>query len=683
MSRPIYSNQTKFFQLLKSFPVNFSSKELLNLYRALDILSKRAFDFIVALVGLIILSPFFIFIGILIRRDTPGPVFYWGPRVGKNGRAFKMLKFRTMHESMETYSGLRVTSKDDPRITPLGAWLRETKMNELPQLWNVLIGEMSLVGPRPEDPELIKSWPSEERSKILSIKPGITSPASELYHDEEKLLSSRNTLSEYFTSILPDKIRLDLLYVHHHSFFSDLDTILWTLAILLPRWERTTIPIGYIFAGPFSRLGNWYISWFVIDLLESLAAIAIVTFIWRTRLPLNWGFELISILAIAWALLFSGFNSFVGLNRIVWSKATFEDGVGLVISGVFVTFMALGFNFLAPRFHGVDIPSLPIAMIIVIGLITQLCFILTRYRLRVPTMIARRWLNFRQNTLAIGERVLIVGDGEASQIANWLLGRTIFRTAFSIVGMVNDNDPTKQGMRVNGCWQLGSIRDTPALVKKYDIGVILSTIPALEKEANEYIFDLCQECNLRLLFLNDLLLMADRQVTQPLGSFEYPVWVDENLEFKAMHDTVTGLPNRYLFQDRLKRSLTYARRYNTRLAVMFISLDGGINHDDKLGRKFRDQALIEVTQRLNRCKRDSDTLAYIMENRFSLILENISDAGTTQLVSDRIHTALSELLEVEKHEIHVSAKINIYLDSEGYDDLEKLCKAEIKASIAH
>jgi diguanylate cyclase (GGDEF)-like protein len=683
MGTNIYSSESKFFQRLKSFEVNFLSKGLIYFSKGLGWLFKRTFDFIVALIGLISLLPFFVFIGILIKRDTPGSVFYWGPRVGRNGSVFKMLKFRTMHQNLANNSGLRVTSKDDPRITPLGSWLRDTKINELPQLWNVLIGEMSLVGPRPEDPEIIKSWPADERAKILSIEPGITSPASILYHDEEKLLSSKNVMKEYFTSILPDKIRLDLLYVRHHSFFSDLDTILWTLAILVPRWARTKIPVGYIFAGPFSRIGNRYISWFLIDLLESLWAIATVTIFWRTQLPLNWGVELISILAIIWALLFSGLNSIAGLNRIVWSQATFEDGVGLVISGGFVTILILGFNFLIPRFQWIGIQSLPLAMIIFIGLITQVCFIFSRYRLRLITMIANRWLTLRSNNLAIGERLLIVGDGEASKIANWLLGRQIFRTAFSIVGMAHDNDPTKQGMRVNGCWLLGSMSDIPALVKKYDIGVILSTTPYTEKEANEYIFDLCQENNLRLLFLNDLLLMVDRQVTQPVGSFEYPVWLDERLEFKAMHDAITGLPNRYLFQDRLKRSLTYARRYKTRLAVMFINIDGEKFINDKLGRKFRDQALIEVTKRLNRCKRDSDTLAYIMENRFALILENISDADTTKVVTQRFFISLSESIKVEHHEIQINPRINIYLDSEGYDDLEKSCLAEIKGTIAH
>ena len=95
----------------------------------------------------------------LCRREGPGPVFYRGPRLGKNGRVFGILKFRTMYECPASYRGPRVTAQDDDRITPLGKWLRDTKLNELPQLWNVLVGEMSLVGPRPEDPEIVKTWP--------------------------------------------------------------------------------------------------------------------------------------------------------------------------------------------------------------------------------------------------------------------------------------------------------------------------------------------------------------------------------------------------------------------------------------------------------------------------------------------------------------------------------------------
>jgi len=676
MSAQTYTSHSKSYQPQKSEPNSLYS----SLYKGLSGLSKRAFDFIISLFGLIILSPFFVFIAILIKRDSPGPVLYWGLRVGRNRRIFKMLKFRTMFESPDSYNGPRLTCKGDTRITPMGCWLRDTKINELPQLWNVLIGEMSLVGPRPEDPEIAKSWPEEVSTTILSIRPGITSPASILYHDEEKLLSKKGAMDEYYKSILPEKIRLDLIYVRHHSFFSDLDSIFWTIVILVPRWAKTKIPEGYLFAGPFSRLAHRYISWFMIDLLTSLAVVNITALLWRTQLPLNWGVANIFLLGVIVAFLFSGFNSVAGLNRIVWSQATAEDAIGLIASGGCVTFIILGLNYIESIFQGLKLPSLPTFMIIVIGLVSQVTFMITRYRLRVLTMIANRWITLRRNALALGERVLVIGDGEAGKIATWLLTRPVYRTAFSIVGVINDNDPTINGMRVNGYWILGSIKDIPAIIKRYDVGIILSTAPSAAQEINEYIFDLCQIHNIRLIFLNDLMLMVDRQVTQPLGGFEYPIWLDERLEFKAMHDAITGLPNRYLFQDRIKRSLAFAKRYNSRLAVLFITIEKKNIQTDKLGRKYGDQILMEVAKRLASCERGSDTLAYVGKNKFAVILENISDEGTPQVVAKRILALLSEPMKVENLDVqlHYIVNINVCMDSKGYDDLETLCKTEIE-----
>ena len=133
-----------------------------------------------------------------------------------------------MYARPESFRGARITAKDDERITPTGRWLRDTKLNELPQLWNVLVGEMSLVGPRPEDPEFAKTWPADLREEILSVRPGITSPASISYRDEEKRLSSDNLIGDYLNKIAPDKLRLDSLYVRHHTLLTDLDTIFWT-----------------------------------------------------------------------------------------------------------------------------------------------------------------------------------------------------------------------------------------------------------------------------------------------------------------------------------------------------------------------------------------------------------------------------------------------------------------------
>jgi diguanylate cyclase (GGDEF)-like protein len=648
-----------------------------SLYRGLGDLSKRAFDLITALFGLITLSPFFVFVALLIKRDSSGPVFYWGPRVGKNGRNFNMLKFRTMYERPESYNGPRLTCDGDSRITPLGTWLRDTKINELPQLWNVLIGEMSLVGPRPEDPEIAKSWPEEARNTILSVRPGITSPASILYHDEEKLLSGRGLMSEYYESILPEKIRLDLLYVRHHSFFSDLDTIFWTLFILVPRWAKLKIPEGYLFAGPIFRVANRYVSWFVIDLVESLVLVGITALLFRIQMPLNWGVGGIILLGVILAIMFSSVNSIVGLNRIVWSHATAEDAFGLIASGSFVTVLILGYNYILSIYHWFNLSSLPTQMIIVIGLLSQASFIVTRYRLHLLAMVANRWLALRRNTLVLGERVLVIGNGEAGQIATWLLSRPSYRTAFSIVGIINDTDPTKNGMRVNGYWMLGTIKDIPTIIKRYDIGIIVSTVPDTAQELNEYVFDLCQKQNIRLIFLNDLMLMVDRQVTQPIRSFEYPVWLDERLEFKAMHDAITGLPNRYLFQDRIKRAIAYTKRYKSRLAVIFVRIERKNIKTDELGRKYGDHILMEVAKRLATCERGSDTLAYVGKNKFGVILENMTNEGTPDVVAKRILGLLSEPIKIERLDVRLNVNINICLDTNGVDDLEAHCNKEI------
>ncbi len=650
--------------------------------RKLNGFAKRAFDIVMALIGLILVSPLFALVAILIKRDSPGPVFYWGPRVGRKGRVFQMLKFRTMYERPQSYTGPRLTCKDDPRITPLGAWLRDTKINELPQLWNVLKGEMSFVGPRPEDPEIAKNWPEETRAKVFSIRPGITSPASILYHDEEKLLSKKDAMSEYYKSILPDKLRLDLLYVHHHAFFSDIDTIFWTLAVVLPRWAKAKIPEGYFFAGPFSRLIRRYFTWFMIDLMETLAVVGTVTLLWSTQSSLSWGGEHVILLAFVLAFLFSGFNSIVGLNRIAWSQAMAEDIIGLVASGWFVTGSVLIANILETKKDWLPLSPLPSSMILTIGLLMQVVFVATRYRLRLLMLLASRWLALRQDSIAMGDRLLIVGNGENSQIAQWLLNRQMFRTAFSIVGIVNDDDPTKYGMRVNGCWMLGSIKDIPELVKKHDIGAILSTLPSTAREVNKYIFDLCQNNNIRLIFINDLLRMVERQVTQPIGSFEYPIWLDEGLEFKAMHDAVTSLPNRFLFQNIFKRSLAYAKRYGSRLSVMFITLDGLDAVTEKCGCTFSDQILVKASVQLTLCKRESDTLARIGGNKFALILENIVDEETAELVAKRMLASLSELLLAENQKWNIGANVSVYLDKNGYDELESACYAEIETSHA-
>jgi len=183
---------------------------------------KRAFDIVLALPLLIVLAPSFVVIAAFVRLDSPGPVFHRARRAGRGGQPFTLYKFRTMVVNAANV-GPGITRGNDPRVTRVGRVLRRTKIDELPQLVNVLKGEMSMVGPRPEDPRYVVNYTPEQR-RLLSVRPGIASPASIKYrHEEEILAAAGGDLDEaYRTTILPDKLRIDLEYVGRQSLLLDL-----------------------------------------------------------------------------------------------------------------------------------------------------------------------------------------------------------------------------------------------------------------------------------------------------------------------------------------------------------------------------------------------------------------------------------------------------------------------------
>ena len=189
---------------------------------------KRLFDLVASLLGLILLSPSFLAIGLIIRSDG-GPVFFRQVRVGKAGRLFRIFKFRTMVVDADKM-GAQVTSEHDPRITRIGRILRKTKLDELPQLFNVFAGDMSLVGPRPEVPYYVARWPEEDRKVILSVKPGITDYATLFYNDEQAVLAETDDPKEaYMEVVMPHKLEMYKRYVEDQNFWLDLRLILATL----------------------------------------------------------------------------------------------------------------------------------------------------------------------------------------------------------------------------------------------------------------------------------------------------------------------------------------------------------------------------------------------------------------------------------------------------------------------
>ena len=190
---------------------------------------KRLFDIIFSFFGLIIVFPIFLIVSILIKLSSSGPVFYRGERIGYRGKPFRIFKFRTMVKNAENLGGPS-TAGDDPRLLKIGPFLKKYQLDELPQLINVLKGEMSLVGPRPEVKTYVDMLSKEEKETILSVLPGMTDLASlSNFHEGEVLKGSLDPEKTYMEKIRPIKVKLQMKYVKSHSFWLDLKIILKTV----------------------------------------------------------------------------------------------------------------------------------------------------------------------------------------------------------------------------------------------------------------------------------------------------------------------------------------------------------------------------------------------------------------------------------------------------------------------
>jgi lipopolysaccharide/colanic/teichoic acid biosynthesis glycosyltransferase len=194
---------------------------------------KRAFDLVMALLGLVATSPIILAAAVAVKLESRGPAFYSGPRVGRNGEPFRIHKLRTMQAHADGL-GPAVTAADDARVTGVGRLLRRTKADELPQLFNVLKGEMSLVGPRPEHPDYVKRYTPEQRLG-LSVRPGMTGPSAIAFIDEEEILRGGDPETTYVKVVMPQKLVLDLDYVRTATFAGDLRILLATARLVVRR----------------------------------------------------------------------------------------------------------------------------------------------------------------------------------------------------------------------------------------------------------------------------------------------------------------------------------------------------------------------------------------------------------------------------------------------------------------
>src|SRR6187402_1557711 len=227
--------------------VEASAPSVKRLVFASSVSAKRMYDLFFSFCGLLVLCPLFLLIAVLIRISDGGDVFYRQFRIGLLGRPFRICKFRTMISSAEQ-AGPAITKDGDVRVTWIGRILRKTKLDELPQLWNVLKGEMSLVGPRPEVPRYVERYTLEQR-EVLRCKPGITDLASLCFRDEEVLLGNANNLEAfYIRHCIPRKLRLNQEYAARANLLSDTWIILQTIC---PYWAGVLVTYGILLAASF------------------------------------------------------------------------------------------------------------------------------------------------------------------------------------------------------------------------------------------------------------------------------------------------------------------------------------------------------------------------------------------------------------------------------------------------
>jgi lipopolysaccharide/colanic/teichoic acid biosynthesis glycosyltransferase len=192
---------------------------------------KRAVDVAVSSLFLLVLLPVVALVALAVKLESRGPVFYGALRVGRTGETFRMLKFRKMHHGA---TGMRLTTDDDQRLTRVGSWLTKTKLDELPQFWNVLVGDMSLIGPRPEDPYFVELR-KEEFEDILAVRPGVTGFSQIAFAEESRILDGNDPLNHYLDRILPQKLGLDRMYASTYRLRFDFWIFFWTVAAVLAR----------------------------------------------------------------------------------------------------------------------------------------------------------------------------------------------------------------------------------------------------------------------------------------------------------------------------------------------------------------------------------------------------------------------------------------------------------------
>ncbi len=470
---------------------------------------KRLLDVAVAALGLLLLAPLFVIVAVAIKLDSPGPVFFRQERVGRAGRPFHIFKFRTMRT--EPVPGdLQLTIGGDPRITRVGRWLRRSKLDEVPQLIDVLRGTMSLVGPRPEVPRWVERYPSERRSQVLSVRPGITDVASLKFRDESAILAQADDPErEYLEVIMPEKLRVAANYIERSTLKSDLRLLGLTLRTVvgpaplgreLERWMDRT--------GTWARIDRWMSS---PHRHRNVLAIAFdacaVLACWHLTYLFRLGFErwqpgrpwyddAVS-LGVVSAYLVS--IQLHGVRRALWRYFAFDDFRRLVWACAWAGLTSACAVLLA------GLVGVSRAVLVLHPLFTVLALAGSRMVFRVV------WERAHANaTGAADERHYVVVLG-ANVLARRLIAGLHMRQGWHVLMMLDD-DPAMHGVRIAGVPVEGSLdrlRDPMLLVGATHVVLALGDKDPVQVERALH---LAQETGLVVLSLpegNDLANVAD------------------------------------------------------------------------------------------------------------------------------------------------------------------------------
>ncbi len=369
-------------------------------------------------------------------------------------------------------------------------------------------------------------WPEDARKEILSVRPGMTSPASILYYDEENRLSIEKVMQIYLEDMLPSKLRLDQLYVRYRSFLGDLDVLFYTMLVLLPRFQKSSPPEENLLVGPISNLVRRNFSWFTVDTVVTLVAVGMAGLIWRSFGPLDVGLRTAILFGIGFALLFSLVGAMFGVHRIYWSRSSIMDAMDLLPAVAIATGLTLLINQFVLMKDPEDTYNvmlsiwnnealLPPVMIVVAASIAYIGFVAVRYRERLVTGLASRWVGWRGVAQPAQERALIVGGGETGHYASLTLNNGKYRNSINVFGIVDD-DLYKLDSRIHGINVIGRCKDIPSLVKKYDIGLIIFTIHNINPEMRQEILNICYNTQARTVFFPDV-AAAFGQIAQDRG----------------------------------------------------------------------------------------------------------------------------------------------------------------------